>query len=138
MLGKHNGKSLATVACSWNVNAPNCLKVLLKLDATVLGPRSPTMHAATVTAMQPATGLDDRCLQELRALQLQQALQKNMTQEQLEISKSKEAQKQKCKKCGAMWNMTRYPKPHKFASCDGDGMAPWHEVGARCEIPTEI
>ena len=47
---------------------------------------------------------------------------------QLEISKSKEAQKQKCKKCGAMWNMSRYPKPHKFASCDGDGMAPWHEV----------
>ena len=47
-VGKHNGKSLATVACSWNVNAPNCLKVLLKLDATVLGPRSPTMrHPST-------------------------------------------------------------------------------------------
>ena len=27
-----------------------------------------------------------------------------------------------------MWNMSRYPKPHKFASCDGDGMAPWPEV----------
>jgi len=36
------------VACSWNVNAPNCLKLLLKLDATVLGPRSPTMHAVTI------------------------------------------------------------------------------------------
>ena len=28
---------------------------------------------------------DERCLQELRALQLQQALQKNMTQEQVRI-----------------------------------------------------
>ena len=31
---------------------------------------------------------DERCLQELRALQLQQALQKNMTQEQVRILQS--------------------------------------------------
>jgi hypothetical protein len=134
VLGKHNGKSLATVACSSAVNAPECLKVILKNGANALKGVSEgkcaAMQAATITASLPKTGLDDRCLQELRAMQMQKDLEKTMSPEELKDTK-RMTRKEKCIKCGAMWRAGRYPKPHKFASCDNDGMAPWHEAAVK-------
>lgn len=131
VLGKHNGKTLATVACSSSVNAPECLKVILKNGANALKGISEAkcfaMQAATITASLPKTGLDDRCLQELRAMQMQSDLEKTLSPEELKDTK-RMTRKDKCVKCGEMWKMGRYPKPHKFASCDNDGMAPWHEA----------
>ncbi len=139
VLGKHNGKTLATVACSNSVNAPECLKVILKHGADALKGVSEgkcaAMQAATITASLPKTGLDDRCLQELRAMQMIKDLEKTMSAEQLNDTK-RTTRKEKCVKCGQMWRAGRYPKPHKFASCDNDGMAPWHEAAVKREVGT--
>ena len=137
--GKHNGKTLATVACSSSVNAPECLKVILQHGADALKGISEgkcaALQAATITASLPRTGLDDRCLQELRAMQMQKDLEKTMSPEQLNDTK-RLGRKVKCVKCGEMWLSGRYPKPHKFASCDNDGMAPWHEAAVKRETGT--
>jgi hypothetical protein len=73
----YNGKTLAVIACNWDVNAPRCLRACLARGADVLSPldmdaegdepsknpsRFTAVYAATITATVAGTGCDRTCL----------------------------------------------------------------------------
>ena len=80
------GKTLATIACNWDINAPLCLQLLVDRGADVLArwdearpssddeqrglnpARYTPVYAATITATVAGTDLDRRCLDIIAAV----------------------------------------------------------------------